>query len=145
MTNVPASILSAKEIIVLYRARWQIELLFKLWKSHGLVAAITSPKPARQAAEVFARLLAVIVQHWLLLASVWSYPDRSLVKAIVGIRSFVAMVADTLRCKARLVRTLETIGVSLAKTARMNKRQRKPNSYQLLINPDLLEYDFGIA
>jgi hypothetical protein len=143
VTNVPASILNAKEIIVLYRARWQIELLFKLWKSHGLVAAITSTKPARQAAEVFARLMAVIIQHWLLLASVWSYPDRSLVKAIVGIRSFVATVAATLTCKARLIKTLETIGASLVKTARMNKRKRKPNSYQLLLNPDLLEYDFG--
>jgi len=145
VTNVPASILSPKEIIVLYRARWQIELLFKLWKSHGLVAAITNPKPARQAAEVFARLLAVIVQHWLLLASVWSYPDRSLVKAIAGIRSFAAMVAATLKCKAHLIRILKTIGASLVKTARMNKRKRKPNSYQLLLNPELLEYDFGIA
>jgi hypothetical protein len=145
VTNVPASILSAKEIIVLYRARWQIELLFKLWKSHGLVAALTSHKPARQAAEVFARLLAVIIQHWLLLASVWSYPDRSLVKAVAGIRAFVATVAASLKCKTRLIQILEMIGTSLVKTARMNKRKRKPNSYQLLLNPDLLEYEFATA
>lgn len=143
VTNVPASILNAKEIIVLYRARWQIELLFKLWKSYGLVATITSAKPARQAGEVFARLLAVVVQHWLLLGSVWSFPNRSLVKAVAGIRSFVIVLAATLRCSTLLVHHLDLLGTSLVKTARMNKRKRKPNTYQLLQNPELLEYSFG--
>jgi hypothetical protein len=145
VTNVPASLLNAKEIIVLYRARWQIELLFKLWKSHGLIAAITSPKAARQACEVFARLLAVVVQHWILLASVWSFPDRSLVKAVHGIRKFVAAIAAALHCSIRLIQALELIGTSFCKTARMNQRKRKPNTYQLLTDAELLEYDFGGA
>jgi hypothetical protein len=34
ITNVPGEDLTWKAVIVLYRARWQIELLFKLWKSH---------------------------------------------------------------------------------------------------------------
>lgn len=143
VTNVPEDLLTIQEIIVLYRARWQIELLFKLWKSHGLVAAVTSPKPERQAAEVFARLLAVLVQHWLLLASVWSYPNRSLTKAVAGIRAFVAILAATLNSTKLLVQNLGVLCASLAKIARMNKRKAEPNSYQLLQNPELLEYDFG--
>ena len=35
MTNCPPELLNWKEVVVLYRARWQIELLFKLWKSHN--------------------------------------------------------------------------------------------------------------
>jgi Transposase DDE domain len=35
VTNVPPDLLSLREALVLARARWQIELLFKLWKSHG--------------------------------------------------------------------------------------------------------------
>jgi len=35
VTNAPATLISVAEALVLYRARWQIELLFKLWKQHG--------------------------------------------------------------------------------------------------------------
>src|SRR5690348_275236 len=35
VTNVPPAQLSLREALVLLRARWQVELLFKLWKSHG--------------------------------------------------------------------------------------------------------------
>ncbi|MDQ2997915.1 MAG: transposase, partial [Chloroflexota bacterium] len=38
ITNVPRSMLSLPEALVLLRIRWQIELLFKLWKSHGRMA-----------------------------------------------------------------------------------------------------------
>ena len=38
VTNCPPEMLTWKEVVVLYRARWQIELLFKLWKSHNRLA-----------------------------------------------------------------------------------------------------------
>ncbi len=34
ITNVPISVLPAEKLIATYRLRWQIELLFKAWKSH---------------------------------------------------------------------------------------------------------------
>ena len=36
ITNTPASLLQTQEVLVLARVRWQIELLFKLWKQDGL-------------------------------------------------------------------------------------------------------------
>ncbi len=35
ITNAPRALLSLDEALVLGRARWQIEVLFKLWKRHG--------------------------------------------------------------------------------------------------------------
>jgi hypothetical protein len=35
--NVPIELLRIDEAYVLMRTRWQIELLFKLWKSHGKI------------------------------------------------------------------------------------------------------------
>jgi hypothetical protein len=96
VTNVEPERLTIKDITVLYRARWQIELLLTVWKSHGLVAAATSCTPARRTAEIFARLLAVVLQHWCLLASVWSYGDRRLDKAARAVRPFVAGLAAAL-------------------------------------------------
>jgi hypothetical protein len=37
VTKVPVERLTVREALVLGRMRWQIELLFKLWKSHGRV------------------------------------------------------------------------------------------------------------
>ena len=38
LTNCPEDMVTWKEVVVLYRVRWQIELLFKLWKSHNRLA-----------------------------------------------------------------------------------------------------------
>ena len=35
VSNVPAEILSLRQAMILIRVRWQVELLFKLWKSHA--------------------------------------------------------------------------------------------------------------
>jgi IS4 transposase len=45
ITNVPPEQLSLEEALVLIRARWQIELLFKLWKSHGNIDEWRSASP----------------------------------------------------------------------------------------------------
>ena len=63
MTNAGADLLSLPEALVLARARWQIELLFKLWKQYGQIDASRSAKPWRVLCEVWAKLLAVLIQH----------------------------------------------------------------------------------
>ena len=37
LTTAPRKLLSIQEIVVIVRLRWQIELLFKLWKQHGMI------------------------------------------------------------------------------------------------------------
>ena len=69
ITNVPPEQLSLEEALVLMRARWQIELLFKLWKSHGKIDEWRSAKPWRILCEVYAKLIAMVIQHWVLLVS----------------------------------------------------------------------------
>ena len=66
---------------MLARVRWQVELLFKLWKSHNRIDEWRTGKPWRVLCEVYAKLLAVIVQHWLTLVGCWQRPERSLVRA----------------------------------------------------------------
>ena len=63
VTNVPPEKLSAKEAIVLYRARWQIELLFKRWKSIGLVDLLNGKNDAMPMVRLWARLCAALIQH----------------------------------------------------------------------------------
>jgi hypothetical protein len=140
VTNVEPERISWKEIVVLYRARWQIELLFKLWKSHGCLATPTSGTPHRQLATMLIRLLALILQHWLLLASVWSMPQRSLTKAVRATRGFARCLVCCLDDAGQFEQLLTTLSHIVARTARINTRQRNPSHWQLLQNPDLLTY-----
>ena len=86
MTNVPPERLSLRKALILIRVRWQVELLFKLWKSLGQSDEWRTTKPWRILCEVYAKLLALLIQHWLFPFKYWSFPDRSLAKAAQTVR-----------------------------------------------------------
>ncbi len=134
VTNVPPDRLSIQEALVLARTRWQIELLFKLWKSQGRVDESRSSKPWRVVCEVYAKLLAMVVQHWLFLVSCWAYPDRSLSKAAQTVRKHALHVASAFQEPTQLTRALTTIQRCLQAGCRMNRRRKQPNTYQLLLD-----------
>ena len=139
VTNVPAEQLSAPEMAVLYRARWQIELLFKRWKSQGLVAELTGSTVVRQMVRLWSRLLAVLVLHWLMLTTIWGDPRRSLKKASDAIRRGSLMLARALGSQAELEAAITTLARMVRVTARQNKR-RQHSTFDLLNDPSLLEY-----
>ena len=96
VTNAPKKLLSLDEVLVLARMRWQIELLFKLGNPRRL-GATHSEKPWRILCETFAKLLAQLIQHWILIQVSWSEPRRSLRKAAVAVRAFAASLATSLK------------------------------------------------
>jgi hypothetical protein len=65
LTNAPSPLLPTAAVGYLYRVRWQVELLFKQWKSVLRLDVMTSQNESRVQCEVWARLLAA------LLVSVW--------------------------------------------------------------------------
>jgi len=134
VTNVPVELLTLREALVLARIRWQIELLFKLWKSHGQIDEWRSHKPWRILCEVYAKLIAMILQHWLLLLSCWRYPDRSLFKAAKTIRKHAITLACTMASTSALSQAIETIQRCLSVGCRINKRRAQPHAYQLLLD-----------
>jgi hypothetical protein len=137
ITNVPADRLTVAEILTLARARWQIELLIKLWKSHGTVDESRSQKPYRVLCDVYAKLLAMVVQHWLFLVNLWAYPDRSLVKAAKTVKRRAMELARSFRKRNRLIETITSIGQCIT-GCRINRRKQEPNTYQLLLDASLL-------
>jgi hypothetical protein len=134
-TNIPASVLTLEEVLVVARCRWQIELLFKLWKQEGRIDESRSAKPWRILCEVYGKLLGMVVQHWVLLVSCWSYPNRSLVKASRTVRGHAMYLAAMLKQGGQLVaKVLEVIQRCLARGCRVNKRRKEPATHQLLLN-----------
>ena len=141
VTNCGAELLTWKEVVVLYRARWQIELLFKLWKSHNHVAELElDAAPQRQMAVLYAKLIGVVVQHWILLSVAWNDVQRSLRKAAAVLRDWIVLLLAVLDDDERLRNLLVRLGAAIAKTARITRRKKRPSLFQLLENPELLEY-----
>lgn len=133
VTNVPAEQLTLAEAMVLGRCRWQIELLFKLWKSEGRIDESRSVEPWAVLCEVYAKLLGMVVQHWLLLTSCWSYSNRSLTKASRTVRAHALQLATVLGNRQLVCRTLEMTRRCLERGCRLNRRRRRPATYQALL------------
>jgi len=85
--NVPDEKLKAQEARVLMRMRWQIELLWRLWKERGQVDIWRSAKPMRILCEVYGKLMGCMIQHWVILRGCWQQPHRSMVKASLVVQA----------------------------------------------------------
>jgi hypothetical protein len=135
LTTLPAAVADAAAVSVLARLRWQIELLFKLWKSDAHLAEQSSGKPWRVLCEVLAKMIGVVVQHWLLLVGCWQYPARSVRKGAKAVRGMALALASSLDDVVALERCIAVIARCLRVAARINKRHKQPHSYQLLQQP----------
>jgi hypothetical protein len=136
ITNVPANLLSLAEACVLLAARWQIELLFKLWKSHGGLDRSRGRRASRVLCEVYAKLLAMVVQHWTLLVCVgscvqWSYP-----KAARRISRQALRVALSLSVPVVVVEILTVLRQRLVRRCRVQERGERPSTWQRLLAPE---------
>lgn len=125
VTSVPASLCSAAQLLALYRLRWQIELLFKLWKDEGCLDAWRTAHPGRILTELYAKLLMLLVQHWVLVQTCWQLDDRSLVKAARTLRDHVARFIPLLHDPNGLRALLDHLRLILA-VGRIAKRPRSP-------------------
>ena len=134
LTNIPAELLSVQEALVLLRLRWQVELLFKLWKQTGQVGISRSEQPWHVLCDLYAKLLGLLMAHWLLIVGCWQFPNRSMVKATQAIRSDIVLLARALSGKGKLEEVVQEMVESLD-GCRMDSRHTSPNTYQLLLRP----------
>jgi len=138
VTNAPPEKLSVEEALALGRARWQIELLFRRWKSQGHVDEWRSHKPWRIMCEVYAKLIGLVMQHWLLVASCWAQVERSLVKATKLLQRYAEQIAFAFTGgQLKLERILSSVQRRLARRCHITKHRCQPSTYQLLLNPSL--------
>jgi hypothetical protein len=138
ITNLPAEKLSIDEARVLYRSRWQIELLFKRWKSQGLVGDMTGTSWIRSMVKLWSRLLAAVVQQWLQ-SGVWGRPEISLKKVWDMISRWSNTLAAIWRNPQMLRQSLERILATAQSAVRQNKRKTR-STFEMLNDPSKLTY-----
>jgi hypothetical protein len=134
VTNVPRRLLSAAEALVLAQMRWQIELLFKLWKSGGAIDEWVGAKSAKALCTVYGKLLAMVVQHWAIVVGCWSQADRSPTKAAWVLGAVALSLAAALRDAERLVWVLGQAQQLMQLSCGMEQHNKAPTSHGKLLN-----------
>lgn len=134
VTNVPEERLSAHEVLTLLRVRWQVELLFKVWKSYLKVDEWRSQNPWRILCEIYAKLIGACVSQWLFTVSLWSHPDRSLFQATRTVQQWAMALVIAMQDRAQLQATLTALCNCLAAGCRQQKRRKHPATFQQLLS-----------
>lgn len=133
VTNVPRGLLSVEEGVALARMRWQIELIFKLWKSHGGVDEWSGGDPDSALCQVYGKLLAQVVQHWVIVAGAWSLADRSLTRAARVVKDLALSLAAAMRSVTRLRGVLAQAHRLMQIGARMERRKKRPSAHEMIL------------
>lgn len=138
VTNVPQELLSVEEALVLARCRWQIELLWKLWKQEGQLDRWRSANADRILTELYAKLLGLLITHWLTLLECWQAPNRSLVKARQVVAWMAPLLALGVAGAVDLEPMVQRTAGAMASGCRVDARRKRPATYQLIADPKLV-------
>ena len=139
LTNAPAERLTPPQIAVLYRLRWQIELLFKLIKSHFGLRRFAQLRPERILTELYAKLIAVVLFLFILAPVRLPFahqPQREIspVKVRRICQRFARTISQQIGHRDMLHDTLHLLIHNILTFAFKQKRIKNPNiCYSLIL------------
>jgi len=142
LTNASTSMLSVAQITCLYRVRWQIELIFKLWKSYCGLNAIGPWRKDRTWTEFYAKMIGIILVHFIIAPiripdDVWLGREISAVQVRKLLARFAVHLNLSLSDTTAFVDVLRQLFGQIERFGFKQKRRRKPNICQLLASAAL--------
>lgn len=137
VTNAPETMMSLKHVYDFYRMRWQIELIFKLWKSYCGLNSILAWRKERVLTELYAKMIAIVIVHFLLAPlripdEVWAEREVSNVRFQQILARFARSFKQCLANLMALAKTLDEFVLHVQRFALKQKRREQPNAYSLL-------------
>ena len=132
LTNAPAELLGVQAAGAVRRVRWQIELVFKVFKSEGQIDRARSAKPARVLCELYAKLLAMVVQQWALLAAGYQMLVHSARRAARRVRKRAARLWRGLSSPQALAEVVAGLARALWRRCRVVRRAAEPSTLDRL-------------
>ena len=142
VTSLSEDEFSMEELWTLYRVRWQIELVFKRWKSLlDVDKSRARTNGFRQLTELYAKLLGCLVTHWCgllragLLTKLSWYQILKRAKRAIG--SLGEFWEDRNPSQSVIV-ILEKLVNRLDRLKPRSKRKKKPGTMELIENPELV-------
>ena len=144
LTTAPVEMLSLHQVLVCYSLRWQIELVFKLWKSEAGLRRLSGFRKERVLVELYAKMIGIILSHFLFapLQFLLRKQNREL-SPIKGRQIFQDRAKDILLAIIISLECLEQEILELnqrtLRFARKTKRRKRLSTYDKLFFSDSLE------
>jgi hypothetical protein len=134
ITNTTTQQLSLEQMMTFYRVRWQIELIFKVWKSQAKLAQVGDYRPERVLCQLFARLIGLILFHWLIAPwRVTEDGELSMTKAFNNLQRHITRLLDSIAHGWQTTPIiLARITQAFLKHGHKDKRRKKPSTFQRL-------------
>lgn len=132
VTNVPDTMLSASQVTLFYRVRWQIELIFKLCKSYCGLRHVPNLRQDRILTELYARLIGVVLTYFLVAPIRMPYGAQanreiSPVQVRKIFQRFARTLNQTLADFDKLVCNLADMMEHILRFGFKQKRKKRPN------------------
>jgi hypothetical protein len=147
LTNLPPERLSLHQILACYALRWQIELIFKLWKSQAGLKHLAGLRKERVLCEIYAKLIGLALTHFLIAPLRFWFIDQhievSLSKAHSILHHCVSNLLSALNQNLpALQKYLQDLFQRILRLARKDKRLKTPSSLQRLALADQFDLAF---
>ena len=141
ITNVDSEIIPTQNVWRLYRMRWQIELIFKIWKSICAIDKVKKVKKNRLECYIYAKLILIVVGWkiiWRTASCLYAQERKAL--------SFYKAFKTLLKVKLSELRDIVLIGkgciadfmndfYAISKTKHLLEKKRdKPTSLEILLS-----------
>jgi hypothetical protein len=137
VTTVSAQMLPMEHVALLYSIRWQIELVFKLWKSHCALRQLSGFRRERILVELYGKLIGAVLTHFLI--APLRMPSGALTNheiSPVKVRKILGAYARELnRCLGYPIQFHAALIDMLSRIARFGfkeKRNKEPNTCHAL-------------
>ena len=135
--NVPSTILTVVQVVLLYRMRWQIEMVFKLWKSYCGLRRIAGVRRERVLTELYAKMIGIVLTHFLIAPlrmpkGAGVNREISPVQVRQILRRFACQTNQALTNLDALVSVLEKTVLHIARFGFKQKREKNPNACHAL-------------
>lgn len=135
VTNLP-DIWLADDVFRLYGLRWQIEIVFKVWKSRLGIAQLGNWRPERVLCQFYAHLLGAVLCHQTIaILRCYARALTSLAKAVSVIQLQLPSLHPVIRRHWRgLTRWASQLKAVVLQFAQHDKRNTTPTTLQILMD-----------
>lgn len=138
ITNIPKEILNKTQIHKVYTIRWQIELIFKIWKSIGEIEKVKKMKVKRFECYLYAKLLWIIINWsivWNINELIHNNSDKllSFYKAYKSLKNRLQLFQISLKSGIELLKDFIDKQIFLSKKYHLlDKKKNKISLYELI-------------